>query len=577
MSAPEFADGGVDPGAVADDSDAAPKRPLVWSIAGSDSGAGAGVQADLRAFDAFGVIGCTAIAALTAQSSVAVERVEAVSSSMLQAQLDTLAADLPPAAIKTGLLGSVANMRCVAAQVRRLRRSRDVALVIDPVRRATTGAAFGGDELRAALLAELLPLADVVTPNRDEAAWLLGWDAASMSAPAQVERAAAALRARGAGAVVITGGDARGQTSDETSHSQALDFIDTPQARGWLAAPRIATPHHHGSGCVHASSLAAALALDFCAADAAVLAKRATTDAVRQGAAFGSGGAGAGAVRPRRGFALQRGQLPTLHDAAAAIGSSHPRFATPDAAPDAGPLGLYAIVDSADAVERVLAAGVRSVQLRIKLAAPAGLSAPSARDLSAQIARSVVAARRAGAQLFINDHWALAIEHGASGVHLGQQDISETALRLLRDAGLRVGLSTHSFWEVSRALAARPSYIACGPIHATTTKPMPWRPQGNANLAYWCHVLREPVVAIAGMDEVRAAQARRCGAAGIAVLRGIADAGTAPQRIATLQAAIAKAGNAPPLPLPELPRSTLGRCHHHGGDHQRRDQQGGQR
>eukprot|EP01035_Chromulina_nebulosa_P047203 gene47203-63975_t len=158
-------------------------------------------------------------------------------------------------------------------------------------------------------------------------------------------------------------------------------------------------------------------------------------------------------------------------------------------------MGLYAVVDSADWVERLLQAGVCALQLRIKAGEPAALSA--------QVRRSVKAAQAAGAQLFINDHAELAIEHGAYGVHLGQEDLATADLAALRAAGLRLGLSTHSLWELCRAHALRPSYVACGPVHPTTTKAMPWLPQGPHNLAWWCGVLKEPVVAIAAMHEAR--------------------------------------------------------------------------
>ena len=503
--------------------------PVVWSIAGSDSGAGAGLQADLRALDTFGVHACTAVAALTAQNSVAVDRVDPVPTEWLDAQLAALARDLPPAAIKTGLLGSVENVRCVAAWVDRLRRRRRVALVIDPVWRASTGDELGSAALRQALVDELLPRATAITPNRAEAAWLLG--GGTLDSHESVEAASRCLRAFGPTAVLITGGDASG--------ARSLDWIDTPEARGWLAAPRIDTRHHHGSGCVFASSLAAALALDFCAADAAVLAKMSSTEAVRHGS---GAGAGAGAVRPRRGFALVGGSVPVLFD--------RPTGGTAPFAPLADRrLGLYPIVDSADWVERVLAAGARTVQLRIK-------SAGTGR-LAHEIRRSVASANAVGAQLFVNDHWRLAIDHGAYGVHLGQEDLDGADLTALQAAGLRLGVSTHSLWEVSRARAILPSYIACGPIHATTTKAMPWRPQGAGNLAYWCRALQEPVVAIAGMDVERSQEASRCGAAGVAVLRGIAEAADPRAAVGALMSAIDTGREAPPLAAPELPRTTL--------------------
>ena len=470
--------------------------------------------------------GCTAVAAITAQNSVGVSRVEPVATDLLDAQLAALASDLPPRAIKTGLLGTPANVQCVAAWVDRLRRDAPVALVIDPVWRASTGADLANTALRQALLRELLPRATVITPNRAEAAWLLGLDVGALASTAAVEQAGAALRAFGPDAVVITGGDAGGPRS--------LDWIDTPEARGWLSLPRVATPHHHGSGCVFAASMAAALALDFCAADAAVIAKMSTAQALRSAS---PGGCGAGPVRPQHGFGLHPELLPALHATADAADAGAADFAE---LADRR-MGLYAVVDSAGWVERVLDAGVRTVQLRIKQG--------SHEQLSAEVLRSVQAARRVQAQLFINDHWQLAIEHGAYGVHLGQED--------LLTAGLRVGLSTHSYWEVCRAHAWAPSYIACGPIHATTTKEMPWRPQGPGNLAYWCGVLREPVVAIAGMDEARSLQAMRCGAAGVAVLRGIAQAENTERAIQGLQSAIASGESATRFAVPELARSSF--------------------
>jgi hydroxymethylpyrimidine kinase/phosphomethylpyrimidine kinase/thiamine-phosphate diphosphorylase len=506
-------------------------RPIVWSIAGSDSGAGAGLQADLRAIDSFDVHACTAVAAITAQNSVRVERVSAVETELLDAQLAALASDLRPRAIKLGLLGSVDNVACVARWVDRLRASGPVALVVDPVWRASTGADLSGPALRDCIAHELLPRATAITPNRAEAAWLLGWDAQDMTDPAVVECAAAALRELGPEAVVITGGDAGG--------SDASDLVDTPQARGWLRAQRVDTRHHHGSGCVFAASMAAAFALDFCAADAAVLAKMSAAHSLHD--AYGAG-LGAGAVRPGRGFGLQRGVLPTMDSRPQRRIAGFPAL-------DDSALGLYPIVDSAQWVERMLAAGVRTLQLRVK-------GGPH-ETLSQEIRRSVQAARAAGAQLFINDHWALAMQHDAYGVHLGQDDLSAADLGALQRAGLRLGISTHTLWEVCRARAWKPSYIACGPVHETRTKDMPWRPQGIGNLAYWCSLLEEPVVAIGGMDHTRTIEAIRCGAAGVAVLRGIVQADDPERETRRLIEAVHAARLQTRLPSPSLPRSTL--------------------
>jgi hydroxymethylpyrimidine kinase / phosphomethylpyrimidine kinase / thiamine-phosphate diphosphorylase len=505
--------------------------PIVWTVAGSDSGGGAGLQADLRAFDAFGVHGCSVVAAITAQNSVGVERIDAVSPDLLDAQLAALAADMPPAAIKTGLLGSATNLRVLTAWIDRLRQHNPkLAVVVDPVLRSSTGAAFADEELVRAYRRDLLPRATLVTPNRAEAAALLGIP--PMRHRADIEQAAKALREMGCGAVVITGGDAGSEGSE--------DHANTQHASGWLALPRVATSHNHGTGCVFASTATAALASGFVSMEAIILAKMATTEALRHGYAAGTG---AGPVRPREGFALRHENLPAF--------SIPGQADVPAFAPLADrALGLYAVVDSAAWVRRVLAAGVRTVQLRIK--------DPQHPALRSEVRDSVAASRAAGAQLFINDHWQIAIEEGAYGVHLGQEDLATADLAAIARAGLRLGISTHCYWEVCRAWALKPSYIACGPIYPTQAKAMPWIPQGNGNLAYWCALLPLPVVAIAGMDVARATQAARCGAAGVAVISAITAAASPETAIAVLKQAIDRpVGETASYHHVALPQSTL--------------------
>ncbi len=510
-----------------------PPHPIVWTVAGSDSGGGAGLQADLRAIDAFGTHACTAIAALTAQNSLAVQRIEPVASSMLDAQLAALAHDMPPAAIKTGMLGNRANLRVVTQWIDRLRENdARVCLVVDPVLRATTGAALADESLLEAYRTELLPRADLITPNRQEAAALLGCK--PLTDQHTVEHAAQALIALGCKAVVITGGDAGGARSE--------DYAATLHASGWLCLPRVDTPHTHGTGCVFAAGAAAAMARGFVTIEAVILAKMATTHALRNGYTAGQG---AGPVRPRSGFAGCHENLPHFcHSINAGRSPAHGFAALTDASP-----GLYAIVDSAAWVNRVLQGGIRTVQLRIKEAHHPGLRE--------EVRASVQAAREVGAQLFINDHWQVAIEESAYGVHLGQEDLATADLAAIAQAGLRLGISTHAFWEVCRAWALRPSYIACGPIHPTKAKAMPWIAQGNDNLAYWCNLLPTPVVGIAGMDPKRATQAMQCGAAGVALISGITASADTQARIEQFQSAIQAGRELTRWPTPELPQTTL--------------------
>ncbi|WPB57988.1 bifunctional hydroxymethylpyrimidine kinase/phosphomethylpyrimidine kinase [Xylophilus sp. GOD-11R] len=500
--------------------------PIVWTVAGTDSGGGAGIAADQRAADACGVHLCTLVTAVTAQNSRGVQRIDLLPTATLEAQFAALQDDMPPAAIKTGLLGGPQQVACVAHWVDRLRARAPVALVVDPVLSASTGAAFADDATLAACRALLLPRASLVTPNRREAARLAGLPDDTPS-----PTLAAALRARGAASVCVTGGD------EPATDGLALDWVASPQADGWLALPRIDTPHHHGTGCTFATAAASALARGFVAADALVLAKMATASALRHGAAAGHG---AGPVRARAGFVSDASLMPQMSWCAA------PRFApfiAPGFAATPPPaLGLYAIVDRAERVAQVVEAGVRTVQLRIK--SPSRPAAGWMNPLRDEIAAATACCRAAGAMLFVNDHHALAVAAGAPGVHLGQEDIA-----LLDDAGRAalvapgapaLGVSAHSLWELARARSLAPRYIACGPVWPTLTKRMPWRPQGLHNLAWWTAMAGAPVVAIGGiLTADRARQAAGTGADGICVVRGLGERPA--QTVPGLQAALAQA------------------------------------
>lgn len=508
--------------------------PVVWSIAGSDSAGGAGLSADQRAADAFGVHLCPVVAAVTAQHSRAVTHVEPVSEGLLEAQLEALAEDMPPHVVKTGLLGSTRHVRSVARWIDRLREGAAVALVVDPVLAASTGRGFADAATLAAYREELLPRASLITPNRREAALLLG---ERREEAEDIPALARRLRARGAQAVAITGGDSAAH------EGLVLDWIDTPQAAGWLAAPRIATPHQHGTGCTFASSAAAALGLGFVAADAAVLAKMATLHALRRAHAAGRG---AGPVRAGEGFATDASLLPLLSWGEA------PVFA-PAATPAARALGLYAVVDDAERLRRVLDAGVRCVQLRIKTEAESAALEQAVRE-------SVAACRAVGAELFVNDHWRLAQRLGAPGTHLGQEDLlalGEDGRAALQASGLALGISSHSLWELARATALAPRYIACGPVWPTLTKAMPWRPQGLDNLAWWCAVAGRSVAAIGGiLSADRCEAAARCGADAVCAVRVLGDdpTRTVPDLLRAVAAGRAQAGGArvPALPHPSL-------------------------
>ncbi|MCH8178940.1 MAG: bifunctional hydroxymethylpyrimidine kinase/phosphomethylpyrimidine kinase [Proteobacteria bacterium] len=528
-----------------------PSRPVIWSIAGLDTAGGAGLSADQRAADALGVHLCPVAAALTAQHSQGVDAVMPVAEAQLQAQLQALAEDLPPRAIKTGLLGSVAAVRLVAQCVDHFRARtpaggdphRQLALVVDPVLGASAGGqAFADEAVRQAYRQWLLPRATVLTPNRAEARLLLGRSGGHDGPRDDLPALATELRALGVRSVVITGGDAPREVQGPDDQAWCLDWLDTLQAQGWLCAPRLHTPHHHGSGCTFASGVAAAWALGHAETDAIVLAHMLTRHALAAGHAAG---AGAGPVKALAGFATGPAQggapLPWL-----GLGQELPwRLSVPlddtrRHAPQEGVLpplfapftpptdGLYGILPTHDLLHGALDSGLGCVQLRHK-----GLQ-----GLEEQLDASLAHAGQAGAQLFINDHWraALALPPRMAvapgfrlGVHLGQEDLqalsAEDRARLLAERDrIMLGLSSHSLWELARAVGCGASLIACGPVQATTTKDMPWQPQGEDNLRWWLAHSPVPVVAIGGL--LTPADVRRfaaCGPAALCVVRALGN------------------------------------------------------
>ena len=186
-------------------------------------------------------------------------------------------------------------------------------------------------------------------------------------------------------------------------------------------------------------------------------------------------------------------------------------------------LGLYPVVDDVEWIERLLKLGINTVQLRIKN--------PQQADLEQQIARSIELGREHNAQVFINDYWQLALKHDAFGVHLGQEDIEESNLSQLSQAAIKIGLSTHGYYELLRIVQINPSYIALGHIFPTTTKQMPSKPQGLVRLSLYQQLIDTipyteeltgyPTVAIGGIDQSTAAQVWRCGISSLAVVRAI--------------------------------------------------------
>lgn len=596
------------------------ERPaFVWTIAGSDSGGGAGIQADLATIQDLGCHGCSVITTVTAQSSVAVTLVEPVSAAMLMAQLTTLLSDLPPKAIKIGLLADQTQVALLADWIASFKiHYPSVPVIVDPVMVASCGDALAVDncqDIKSAAKSALdfkpfKGLIELITPNELELGRLTHSD---VSTKAQFAAAALALSQSLDCSVLAKGGDVSfGSTDilDDThakTHANALDIayksngwdLDLAEdylvcrqvrassklhhnGRFWLASQRVNTRHNHGSGCTLSSAIAAVLAQGFVLQDAVVVAKAYVSQGLSAAIGLGQGPgplARTGWPNDLSRYAkinLCDGNFIRHHlnrhldvrsdlvatvlsatDQATAqvrIASTPPQnilshgFKVLDAE-----LGVYPVVSDLTMLESLLAAGVKTVQLRIKtdISELTTTTAPAESDLGksalgrcesgksksgepeligseleAQIQTAIALGKHFNAQLFINDHWQLAIKYHAFGVHLGQEDLAVTDLAAIQAAGLALGISSHSYFELLLAHQYSPSYIALGHIFPTTTKQMPSAPQGLAKLKHYVALLQDhyPLIAIGGIDLTNLAKVKATGVGNIAVVRAITKA-----------------------------------------------------
>ena len=250
------------------------RPPIGLTIATSDSGGGAGIQADLKAMQANGVFGASVLVASTAQNTHAVTDVHAFPPAHIEAQFDAVTGDLAIDAVKTGMLFSSEIVRIVA---RKVEEYELFPLVVDPVMISKSGDTLLQDDAVEAVKEELLPLATLVTPNSHEAARLTGRDALRTEDDARA--AARILHERGAQNVLVKGGHLEAET-------QAVDVLFDGEEMHALRTQRLDTPHTHGTGCTYASAIAANLARGLALHAAVERAKRYVTEAIRYGFAL---------------------------------------------------------------------------------------------------------------------------------------------------------------------------------------------------------------------------------------------------------------------------------------------------
>ncbi|OVA10928.1 Thiamine phosphate synthase [Macleaya cordata] len=472
------------------------KVPHVLTVAGSDSGAGAGIQADLKTCAALGVYCSTVITAITAQNTVGVQGVHPVPEEFVAEQLRSVLTDMQVDVVKTGMLPSIGIVKTLC---RILKEFRVRALVVDPVMASTSGDVLAGPSILAGLWKELLPMAVIVTPNLKEASALLG--GVQLATVDDMRSAAKSIHDFGPRYVLVKGGDL-------PAPLDAVDVFFDGENFHELRAARIKTRNTHGTGCTLASCIAAELAKGSSMLPAVQVAKRYVETALdySKDIVIGSG---------------PQGPFDHLFKLKRNVCSSSRRGFNPN------DLLLYAITDSrmnkkwgrsiTDAVKAAIEGGATIIQLREKEA--------ETREFVELAKACLEISRSHGVLLLINDRVDVALASDADGVHVGQSDMSPRIARALLGPEKIIGVSCKTPEQALQAWADGADYIGCGGVFPTSTKANNLT-VGLDGLKTVCLSSKLPVVAIGGIGVGNAGSVMEIGVPnlkGIAVVSALFD------------------------------------------------------
>ncbi|XP_019426093.1 PREDICTED: thiamine biosynthetic bifunctional enzyme TH1, chloroplastic isoform X1 [Lupinus angustifolius] len=446
------------------------KIPHVLTVAGSDSGSGAGIQADLKACAARRVYCSTVITAVTAQNTVGVQGVNIMPEDFVAEQLRSVLSDMHVDVVKTGMLPSL-NILKVLCQ--NLREFPVKALVVDPVMVSTSGDVLSGPSVLAGFREELLPMADIVTPNIKEASALL--NNVPLKSVSDMRNAAKLIHELGPRNVLVKGGDLPDSLDSIDVFFDGEEFYE-------LCSLRVNTRNTHGTGCTLASSIAAELAKGSSMLSAVKVAKRYVATALDYSKDLLIGD---GAQGPFDHFLALKN--------IAQNSCRQDRFNPND-------LLLYAVTDSsmnrkwghsiAEAVRAAVEGGATIVQLREKDA--------ETRDFVDAAKVCLEICRSYGVPLLINDRIDVALASDADGVHVGQSDMPTNLARSLLGPEKIIGVSCKTPEQAEQAWIDGADYIGCGGVYPTNTKANN-RTIGLDGLREICQASKLPVVAIGGI------------------------------------------------------------------------------
>ncbi|XP_010477573.1 PREDICTED: thiamine biosynthetic bifunctional enzyme TH1, chloroplastic [Camelina sativa] len=445
------------------------KVPQVLTVAGSDSGAGAGIQADLKVCAARGVYCASVITAVTAQNTRGVQSVHLLPPEFVSEQLKSVLSDFEFDVVKTGMLPST---EIVEVLLQNLSDFPVRALVVDPVMVSTSGHVLAGSSVLSIFRERLLPIADIITPNVKEASALLG--GVKIETVAEMRSAAKLLHDMGPRFVLVKGGDLPDSSDSVDVYFDGKEFHE-------LRSPRIATRNTHGTGCTLASCIAAELAKGSSMLSAVKVAKRFVDNALdySKDIVIGTG---------------KQGPFDHFFSLKKDPQSSRCSIFNPD------DLFLYAVTDSrmnkkwnrsiVDAVKAAIEGGATIIQLREKEA--------ETREFLEEAKSCVGICRSHGVCLLINDRIDIALACDADGVHVGQSDMPVDLVRSLLGPDKIIGVSCKTPEQAHQAWKDGADYIGSGGVFPTNTKANN-RTIGLDGLKTVCEASKLPVVAIGGI------------------------------------------------------------------------------
>lgn len=471
------------------------------TIAGSDSGGGAGIQADLKTFAAMGVYGSSVITAITAQNTLGVLKSAGISATLVGEQLDAVLSDIGADAIKTGMLYDDDIIEVIT---NRLNFYQIPSLVVDPVMISTSGDTLLNYSGVNTLREMLLPMADFITPNIDEASALCGFN---IEKERDLNKAARELHHLGADFVIITG---------IQRDKQSIDFCYDGYEFRELKVPFIDTLNTHGTGCSFSAALTACMARGASPWSAVTMAKQYVTSGLRYTYQVGKG---RGPLNHMASFFPgnlgDMNILETRTDAFRDWGNK----------PELNHLPLLNVIiggplcngkDYAELARLAVKNGVRLIQFREKEG--------DTRELVETARKMCSVCHEYGALFVVNDRVDVAVASGADGVHIGQDDLTPQMARALLGPEKIIGVSAVNMAEAEAAVEAGADYLGVGPVYPTVSKECRVDACGSGLLAEIVARVNIPVVAIGGITPENTLPILKAGASGVAVISSILGA-----------------------------------------------------